>query len=178
MFVVVRQRRSGFGSPRRLTVNNSDSPSRRLAAADGHSRSSHEAYCSNRNQRRHATFLSQYVFACQADGIIRLPATCTERIRDLRTNVDEIDADVDNISRARHAAFQQSLPSPTPCCRASGDQLMRRRTLNGWGSSPLEQIDRDNVCARSGRDLAWAEAASRPRRWPTAVCCTCRTRAT
>ena len=47
MFVVVRQRRSGFGSPRRLTVNNSDSPSRRLAAADGHSRSSHDAYCSS-----------------------------------------------------------------------------------------------------------------------------------
>ena len=47
MFVVVRQRRSGFGSPRRLTVNNSDSPSRRLPAADGHSRSSHDAYCSS-----------------------------------------------------------------------------------------------------------------------------------
>jgi len=29
--------------------------------------------------------------------------------------------------------------------RAPGDWLMWRRTLNGWGDSPLDQIDRDNV---------------------------------
>ena len=45
MLVVVRHRRSASGSPMRLTVNSSASPSRRLAAADGHSRSSHAAYC-------------------------------------------------------------------------------------------------------------------------------------
>ena len=45
--VDVRHRRSSFGRPRRLTVNISASPSRRLAAADGHSRSSHDAYCSS-----------------------------------------------------------------------------------------------------------------------------------
>ena len=44
--VVVRHRRSAFGSPSRLTVNNSVRPSRRLVAPDGHSRSSHDAYCS------------------------------------------------------------------------------------------------------------------------------------
>ena len=28
---------------------------------------------------------------------------------------------------------------------APGDWLMWRRTLDGWGYSPLDQIDRDNV---------------------------------
>ena len=47
MLVVVRQRRSAFGRPKRLTVNISERPSRRLAAADGHSGSSHDAYRSS-----------------------------------------------------------------------------------------------------------------------------------
>ncbi len=39
-----------------------------------------------------------------------------------------------------------------------GDWLMWRRTLNGWGYSPLDQIDRSNV----GRlRLAWARAMER-----------------
>ena len=42
------------------------------------------------------------------------------------------------------------LESPAP-----GDWLMWRRTLDGWGYSPLDQIDRDNV-----RDLrmVWTRA--------------------
>ena len=39
-----------------------------------------------------------------------------------------------------------------------GDWLMWRRTLNGWGYSPLDQIDRSNV----GRlRLAWSRAMER-----------------
>lgn len=36
---------------------------------------------------------------------------------------------------------------------ADGDWMMWRRTLNGWGYSPLDQIDRGNV---AGLELAWS----------------------
>ena len=60
-----------------------------------------------------------------------------------------------------------------------GDWLMWRRTLNGWGYSPLDQIDRSNV----GRlRLAWARAMERGRanrrHSPMTECCTSRIRAT
>ena len=38
---------------------------------------------------------------------------------------------------------------------APGDWLMWRRTLNGWGYSPLDQIDRDNV---SRLRMVWTRA--------------------
>ena len=38
---------------------------------------------------------------------------------------------------------------------APGDWLMWRRTLNGWGYSPLDQVDRDNVAALQ---LVWTRA--------------------
>ena len=59
---------------------------------------------------------------------------------------------------------------------APEDWLMWRRTLNGWGYSPLDQINRDNVDRL--RLARWAPVARRARRWPTAVSCTCRTRVT
>ena len=37
---------------------------------------------------------------------------------------------------------------------------MWRRTLNGWGYSPLDQIDRDNV---GDLRMVWSARASRPR---------------
>ena len=40
---------------------------------------------------------------------------------------------------------------------APGDWLMWRRTLNGWGYSPLDQIDRENV---NGLRLVWTRALS------------------
>jgi alcohol dehydrogenase (cytochrome c) len=38
---------------------------------------------------------------------------------------------------------------------ADGDWLMWRRTLDGWGYSPLDQIDRDNV---AGLERVWSHA--------------------
>ena len=38
---------------------------------------------------------------------------------------------------------------------APGDWLMWRRTLNGWGYSPLDQINRDNV---SDLQMIWTRA--------------------
>ena len=38
---------------------------------------------------------------------------------------------------------------------ADGDWLMWRRTLDGWGYSPLDQIDRDNV---ADLRLVWTRA--------------------
>ena len=45
-------------------------------------------------------------------------------------------------------------PSPTPCSRTPDpdDWLMWRRTLNTWGFSPLDQIDRENV---AGLRMVW-----------------------
>ena len=40
---------------------------------------------------------------------------------------------------------------------APGDWLMWRRTLNGWGYSPLDQIDRENV---NRLRLVWTRALS------------------
>ena len=42
------------------------------------------------------------------------------------------------------------LENPSP-----GDWLMWRRTLNGWGYSPLDQVDRDNV---AGLQMVWSRA--------------------
>ena len=40
---------------------------------------------------------------------------------------------------------------------APADWLMWRRTLNGWGYSPLDQIDRENV---NGLRLVWTRGLS------------------
>ena len=42
------------------------------------------------------------------------------------------------------------LENPSP-----GDWLMWRRTLNGWGYSPLDQVNRDNV---AGLQMVWSRA--------------------
>ena len=63
---------------------------------------------------------------------------------------------------------------------APGDWLMWRRTQNGWGYSPLDQVNRANV-----GDLQlvcgpgpWPRAPRRGPPWPTAASSTCRTRGT
>ena len=62
---------------------------------------------------------------------------------------------------------------------APGDWLMWRRTLDGWGYSPLDQIDRGNV---GELRMVWSRAltAGNQQGTPlsTAASCTCRTRAT
>ena len=62
---------------------------------------------------------------------------------------------------------------------APADWLMWRRTLDGWGYSPLERIDRTNV---GDLRMVWSRGMSpgsqQATRWPTAACCTCRTRET
>ena len=58
------------------------------------------------------------------------------------------------------------------------DWLMWRRTLDGWGYSPLDQIDRSNVA----RPRLWSGRAGLPtaviraRLWSTTALCTCQTR--
>ena len=48
------------------------------------------------------------------------------------------------------------LQNPDPA-----DWLMWRRTLNGWGYSPLDQVDRDNV---SELQMVWSRALATPGR--------------
>ena len=56
----------------------------------------------------------------------------------------------------------------------AGDWLHWRRTQNGWGYSPLDQIDRENV---GDLTMACSRAVSRERRWSTTASCTTRIRA-
>ena len=57
-----------------------------------------------------------------------------------------------------------------------GAWLMWRRTLDGWGYSPLDQIDRDNVGDLS---MVWSRGlhpgSQQGTRWCTTARCTCRT---
>ena len=77
----------------------------------------------------------------------------------------------DRIRPVTDAELQE--PSPD-------EWLMWRRTLDGWGYSPLDQVNRDNV---ADLQMVWSRAAfgravSRGRRWCATACCSCRTRAT
>ena len=62
---------------------------------------------------------------------------------------------------------------------AAGDWLSWRRTPDGWGYSPLDQIDRDNVHRIR---MVWTRGSPRDGRraprWPTAASSTCRSRTT
>jgi hypothetical protein len=69
MFVVPRQRRSRLGSPNRLIVDISSSPSRRDAAASGHRCSSPGANCS---RIAVSTFASSLVMDDVAVGVLPL----------------------------------------------------------------------------------------------------------
>ena len=70
-------------------------------------------------------------------GISLLPAVLTAGAR---AQTDEAFVDVTD----------EMLQNPSP-----DDWLMWRRTLNGWGYSPLNQIDRDNV---QDLRLVWTRA--------------------
>jgi glucose dehydrogenase len=57
----------------------------------------------------------------------------------------------------------QMLENPDP-----GDWLMWRRTLNSWGYSPLNQIDRANVSGLQwSGNATWGRVSRKPRRWST-----------
>ena len=68
---------------------------------------------------------------------------------------------------------------------APDDWLMWRRTLDGWGYSPLDQVTRENVdkLTATARKLSWSGrelsrlARRRARPWHTAAFCICRRRA-
>src|SRR4051812_49193881 len=103
MFVVPRQRRSALGRPNLLIVNISPSPSRKDAAAAGHSCSSHVAYCSSFAVPSFASSLNaarSVALACSCWSSGRWPTTlrilCTIRaqstIRGFRTRAARHDA--------------------------------------------------------------------------------------
>ena len=70
-----------------------------------------------------------------------------------------IDAQSDEFVPVTDAMLQN--PSPD-------DWLMWRRTLDGWGYSPLDQIDRDNV---SSLRLVWSRAITGGKATPSPGCC-------
>ena len=93
-------------------------------------------------------FLSA-LFACGLVAVVLAVAT-----------VSPVFAQEDRIRPVTDAELQD--PSPD-------EWLMWRRTLNGWGYSPLDQVNRDNV---AGLQMVWSRALrtltgitlSRPRR--------------
>ena len=64
------------------------------------------------------------------------------------------------------ARSRSAFPSPTRCCcdPDPNDWLIYRRTYDGWGHSPLDQIDQDNV---GDLQLAWVWSMGDGRNQPT-----------